>query len=198
MDRRQAAGFSRVFALDVWAYAVMSNHYHVVLHLDTAQAASWDLHEAVERWHQLCKGSILSQRFVRGETLDSSELARLSEVAETWRSRLADISWFMRCLNESIAREANLEDQCTGRFWEGRFKPQALQDERVLVARMAYVDPNPVRAKMADTPEASGHTSVKRRIEAAGKCRQPEPCFPLPGIHGNPCLSAYLSACRTT
>lgn len=140
MDRRQAAEFSRVFALDVWAYAVMSNHYHVVLHLDTAQAASWDLREAIERWHQLCKGSTLSQRFVRGETPDFSELARLSEVAETWHSRLADISWFMRCLNESIVRAAKREDQCTGRFWEGRFKPQALLGERALGACLAYVN----------------------------------------------------------
>jgi len=70
----------RIYALDVCAYAVMSNHYHVVLHLDSAQAGGWDLHEVVERWHQLCKGSALSQRFVRGETLDSAEPVFVKEV----------------------------------------------------------------------------------------------------------------------
>ncbi|MBB3063473.1 transposase [Microbulbifer rhizosphaerae] len=172
---------AEVFALDICAYAVMSNHYHVVLHVDAAQAAGWTLGEVVERWHRLCQGSPLSRRFVRGERLDAAELARLAEVAEVWRVRLMDISWFMRMLNESIAREANREDGCTGRFWEGRFKSQALLDERALAACLAYVDLNPIRAKIAKTPETSEHTSVKQRIGAAKGARQPESLFPFAG-----------------
>ena len=40
-----------------------------------------------------------------------------SEALEERRRRLSSLSWFMRCLAERIAREANREDKCSGRFW---------------------------------------------------------------------------------
>jgi REP element-mobilizing transposase RayT len=160
---RQAA----VFAIDVAAYAIMSNHYHVVLHINKAKADAWALDEVIERWHTLYKGNALSQRYHAGETLLEVEFDVLKERAEKWRKRLIKISWFMGRLNEKISRQANYEEGCTGHFWEGRFKSQALLDEKALAACLAYVDLNPVRAKMAKTPEQSAHTSIKKRAEKA-------------------------------
>ncbi|UHQ54149.1 hypothetical protein [Microbulbifer sp. YPW16] len=108
-------------------------------------------------------------------------MARLTEVAEVWRARLQDISWFIRMLNDSIGREANREDRCTGRFWDGRFKSQALLDEPALAACMAYVDLNPIPAKMAETPENSDHSSIHRNITAASDGRQPDELLPFAG-----------------
>ncbi len=107
----------------------------------------------------------LSKRFINNDRLFPADLDALSLKAEIWRQNLIDISWFMRCLNESIARQANQEDGCAGRFWEGRFNSQVLLDEKALAACLAYVDLNPVRAKMAVTPKHSEHTSVMVRIE---------------------------------
>ncbi|MFC1348575.1 MAG: transposase [gamma proteobacterium symbiont of Phacoides pectinatus] len=171
----------RHFAIEVSAYAVMSNHAHLVLHINAQQAAAWSTTEVIERWHGLFSGHPLTHRFLRGETESGAEQADVEEIAREWRQRLSSISWFMRCLNEPIARQANEEDQCSGRFWEGRYKSQALLDEAAVMACMAYVDLNPVRAKMADTPEASDHTSIQRRIRALEKPDMaPEEKLPQP------------------
>jgi hypothetical protein len=154
-----------VFAIDIAAYAIMSNHYHVVLHINKAKADAWELNEVIERWHSIYKGNALSQRYATGQFLLEVELNTLKEKAEKWRKRLMKISWFMGRLNEKISRQANHEENCTGHFWEGRLKSQALLDEKALIACLAYVDLNPVRAKMAKTPEQSAHTSIKIRAE---------------------------------
>ena len=163
----------KVFAIDIAAYAIMSNHYHVVLHIDADKAKAWSDVEVVERWHRLFNGTHHSRKFLNNEKLLSAERHKLQENIDQWRLRLHNISWFMKVLNESIAREANDEDKCTGHFWEGRFKSQALLDEAALAACMAYVDLNPIRAAMAKTPEKSDHTSVKKRCDQAKTTQQP-------------------------
>jgi REP element-mobilizing transposase RayT len=156
---------SSVFAIDMCAYAVMNNHYHVVVRINLEQAAAWADDEVAAQWCQLFRGPDCVQRWMKGYPLDEAERYQVQQCINLWRERLIDLSWFMRCLNESIARMANQEDGCTGRFWEGRFKSQALLDDRALLACMAYVDLNPIRAAIAQTPEQSDYTSIQERID---------------------------------
>ena len=172
---------SQVFAIDVCAYAIMSNHYHVVLFIDEEKANQWSMNDVLERWHRLHKGTLLTQQYCRGDVLAKPLMDIVKATAEVYRKRLMKISWFMGYINESIARAANQEDNCTGRFWEGRFKSQALLDEAAIAACMAYVDLNPIRANIANTPESSEHTSIKLRCEHAKQSQQPNRLMPFVG-----------------
>ncbi|WP_169046544.1 transposase [Aeromonas salmonicida] len=158
---------SRLFAISVCAYAVMSNHYHLVLKVEQDTASSWSEREVAERWVALFQWPLLVRRWYQGESLIEPELMVVQQLIEEWRERLHSISWFVRLLNETLARQANREDGCKGHFWEGRFKSQALLTESALLACMAYVDLNPIRAGLADRSEQSDYTSIKQRLENA-------------------------------
>ena len=153
-----------IFSVDVCAYAVMSNHYHLVVKLCPDQIEDWSDDEVLSRWTTLFRGPLIVQQYRSGQTLSEAEHATLRSIVTVYRQRLGSLSWFMKCLNEPIARKANAEDHCTGHFWEARFYSQALLSEKALLATMAYVDLNPIRAEMAKTPEKSDFTSIKARI----------------------------------
>lgn len=98
--------------------------------------------------------------------MEKVELVVVHQMIAEYRKRLMDLPWFMKCLNEHIAKLANEEDNCAGHFWESRFKSQALLDERALLTCMAYVDLNPIRAAMCRSPENSDYTSIQERINS--------------------------------
>jgi len=161
-----------VFNIDICAYAIMSNHYHLVLHVDEGLNERLSAQEVCKRWSQLYVKPVLVERWQSEQAISEAENKAALAIIEDWRGRLADISWFMRCLNEFIARKANKEDECSGRFWEGRFKSQALLDEDALLTCMAYVDLNPVRAKMATSVETSEYTSAYERIHCVAQSKE--------------------------
>lgn len=153
---------TNVFTVDVHGYAVMSNHYHIVIHYQPRAARRLSDKEVARRWLTLFPPR-------PEENLEESidTLAENTERIAVLRERLGDLSWYMRCLNAPIARRSNIEDDCTGRFWDGRFRSIPLPDERAVHACMAYVDLNPLRAGDTDRIEAPTHTSLSRRLEEA-------------------------------
>jgi putative transposase len=127
------------FTVSVYAYAVMSNHFHVVLYVDPATAAALSDEEVARRWLTAFPGRMKHDG--SPEVADRLALAitgNPEQVAEL-RKRLGSLSWFMKALNEPIARRANREDNCKGKFWESRFKCQALLEEHAVLSCMASI-----------------------------------------------------------
>ena len=168
---------SKLYCIDICAYAIMSNHYHLVVNINQTKAMALSEHQVVERWGIAHKLPLIIQRWLHGQLNSQSEHEKCIEIIEIWRERLWNLSWYMRELNYHIACKANKEDNCTGHFWESRFKSQALLDEKALAAAMAYVDLNPIRAGIAGTPENSDFTSIQARIDALDKQFATAPCL---------------------
>lgn len=182
------AELAEIFAIHVRAYAVLSNHFHLVVRIDSERARRWSDAEVVARY-----GGLFPRTAERWQGFSE---ARKAQRVALWRARLSDLSWFMRCLNESIARRANQEDGCTGRFWEGRFRSQALLDEAAVLTCMSYVDLNPIRAAMARSLEESDFTSIQQRLEADAReqCADRHGQDPEPEGPHRPALAAFARA----
>ena len=95
------------FAIDVCAYAVMSNHYHLVLFVNEDEAKSWSDDEVIRRWTAIFPRNAAIVELLRKNANSRKAQKHLVQQVQLWRERLMDISWFMRCLNETVARRAN-------------------------------------------------------------------------------------------
>ncbi len=151
--------------VDLLAFSILSNHFHLVLRSRPDVVETWDDSEVARRWLLLCP----IRRDGQGLPLEPSEpelnsIRNDAERVAKIRLRLSDISWWMRLLCQHIAMRANREDEENGKFFQSRFQAVRLLDETAVLACAAYVDLNPIRAALAETLETSDHTSVQRRL----------------------------------
>ena len=155
---------ARHFGIDLLCQAILSNHFHLVLRSRPDVVAEWDNSEVARRWLMLCP----ERRDANGKPAEPMESevnhirndkARLKII----RSRLSDVSWWMRLLSQNIAQRANKEDLEVGKFWQARYRAVRLLDETAILACAAYVDLNPIRAALAETIEESDFTSAQKR-----------------------------------
>jgi hypothetical protein len=167
-----------VFAIRLGAYAILSNHLHLVVKTEPEVARDWDDLEVARRWESLYPRKLekIRKRAGGGEAGEQAVQEHLQSLAanKDWvqerRSRLSSLSWLHRLLKEPIARRANAEDDCTGHFWEGRFKSYKLLDEGAVVTAMVYVDLNLWKAGMSsDLADCEFSSLLLRMLEASGK-----------------------------
>ena len=161
------------YGIDVLGYAIMGNHLHCILRNRPDVVKTWSDEEVALRiWNLFPKRKDQDDQPAEPYQNELDMLMASKKLIRQYRRRLSDVSWLMRQLAEKIARLANKEDECTGRFWEGRFKCQPLLDEGAILACAAYVDLNPVRAGIAETPEKSDFTSIQDRIQSEKQAKQ--------------------------
>ncbi|WP_194435666.1 transposase [Vibrio fluminensis] len=174
---RKLYSLAQIYCIDICAYAIMSNHYHLVVHINRDKALALSDHEVVARWQHDHQLPVLIVRWLARELRTEAEIDACKSIIDMWRDRLWSLSWFMKEINFAISCQANKEDDCKGHFWEGRFRSQALLDDQALIAAMAYVDLNPLRAGVAETPESSDFTSIQARLQALGRQQEIAPCL---------------------
>ncbi|MEM7503709.1 MAG: transposase [Pseudomonadota bacterium] len=153
----------KAFAVDVLAYAVMSNHFHIVIYFDPGASQRWSDEEVARRWSEAFSSVDANLEQATSDLLSDS--ARL----ERYRARLGSLSAFMQHLKQPIAVMVNREERVKGHLFEQRFYSAALLDESAVLAAMRYVDLNPVRARIASTLEDSRHTSIQHRLRSLSK-----------------------------
>ena len=166
---------SACFAVDIYAYSVMSNHTHLVLHVEPDRIDQLKDAEVIRRYKTVWNWRNPAKPLKLPTAVPKKTL-------KSWRKRLGDVSWFMRLLNEPIARMANAEDNCKGHFWESRFKSIPILDEAGLLTCMTYVDLNPIKAGVAQTLEDCDYTSIQHRVLAlidAAKAKANAPLAPV-------------------
>ncbi len=163
--RQRMQFLAQRFCIDVLAFAIIPNHWHCVLRNRPDLVRALSDRQVAVRWLSLTSRKRCQNKL--GGEIQGSEITQItsdpSRVAEL-RLRLSDISWFIRLMCQTIARECNLEDECTGRFFEERFKLKRLEDEPAVLACMAYVDLNPLRAGLADSLDDYSEVSIGERL----------------------------------
>jgi len=103
-----------IFACGIYAYAVMSNHYHLVVHMSPSAANDWSANEVARRWVKLYPSGKSDTDQLKVEAIIANEV-----LIKLYRQRLTNLSWLMKSISEPIARRANAEDKVSGRFWQG-------------------------------------------------------------------------------
>jgi hypothetical protein len=165
----QLAHQARYFGIDLLCQAIMSNHFHLVLRSRPDVVKEWSDEDVARRWLMLCP----ERRDEKRQPLEPTEfeinsIVNNKDKLATVRSRLSDISWWMRLLSQNIAQRANREDNEVGKFFQARYRAVRLLDETAILACAAYVDLNPIRAAIAETIEGSDFTSGQKRFSAFG------------------------------
>ncbi len=153
-------------AVGVAGFAIMDNHMHLLLKVDTESARRWSKREVARRWLGLHPPRDGYRRRVEVEDAHVDAVVDHPEPGhvDALRAKLISISQFMKELKQEVTQEINRMEATVGSLWTGRFKSKRVVDEAQLLSTLAYIDLNPFAAGICNTPEAGEHTSLAARL----------------------------------
>ena len=153
------------FAVELFAYAVMPDHFHLVLRHDPQAHASWADEEVARRWAAVMNTRTGGPRWARDPVPPMADTSRL----ERARLVLGSMSGFLRYLEHPFAREASPEGHDDGRPLPRRFRCEFLATEEAVLAAMVHTDLHPIRSGEAKRLTDCRYSSISERLREAGE-----------------------------
>lgn len=182
--------YERLYGLRIIAYCVMSNHFHILVEVPQRPAKE-DLPgdaELVARVRSTLgekQANDLEWELRHLRDTGSGEWAEA--LRERWFSRMWNVSQFMKVLKQRFTQWFNGRHQRRGTLWEDRFRSVLVQGEcRALQTMAAYIDLNPVRARICEDPKDYRWCGYAEAVAGRGEAR--EAVVWLAGLdpHGGP------------
>ena len=145
--------YEKLYGLRVVTYCIMSNHFHILVEVPQAKELTYtELIALVTECLGEKEGKSLSWRI--NHYLEQGNTRALEELIKSWHDRMWNISSYMKILKQRFSQWFNKAHKRTGTLWETRFHSTLVQAEgRALKTMAAYIDLNPVRAKMCEDPK---------------------------------------------
>ena len=139
----------------VVTFCVMSNHFHILLEVPRPPEVKPDAEAVLRKLRKLtgCQDPGFAELELRGIRERKDEAAEQAWL-QRFYARMWDVSAFMKLLKQRFTQWFNgVKDRC-GTLWESRFKSVLVEGSgEALMAMAAYIDLNPVRAKVVEDPK---------------------------------------------
>ncbi len=142
--------FSALFLVDVLGFCVMSNHFHLLVKVHPGKEVS-------------------DKEVLKRVKEDGGVMQGLIHDPDLLRSRLSDISEYVRYIKQVFSRWYNRIHNRSGYFWGDRFKSVLVESGEALLACLAYIDLNPVRAEMVEKPEEYRFSGIGYRVQTGDR-----------------------------
>ena len=142
---------SKLYCVDVLGFCIMGNHFHLVARMHPEDEVSDQ--EVIQRFQKYYG----DQKFIAGEQVNDV------------RKRLCSLAAYVKDIKQGFTFYYNKKYHRQGFFWGGRFKSLIVEEGQTLVNLLAYIDLNPIRAKLVKRPEDYRWCSLGYHVQTGNK-----------------------------